>query len=296
MSNKNKNKKKSELKRIKHYYSEINSFMYMMRKDRLDTYASSAAFFMFLSLIPFLLLIFAIIPYTPISEQYLTETLILILPDKVSGFATAVIDEVMDENIALLSVSALAALWSASKTIQQLKLGLDEIHECIQFKTLFFVRLSAIFYTILFILATIILLVMSIFSENIIHAILNFFPVFKRNQAIADIIRFLSEKRGLVFIPIIFVIVLIFYCRMPRTKQKVKTQWVGALGVGIVWFLFSKVFNIYINQFNAYSMYGSLALVIIIMFWLYACMIIFFTGALINYYLSLKHKGGKLYS
>ncbi len=47
-------------------------------------------------------------------------------------------------------------------------------------------------------------------------------------------------------------------------------------------FLFSKLFSWLIDRFNIYSMYGSLTIVIISMFWLYYSMYFLFFGAFIN--------------
>ena len=46
-------------------------FSSQMKKQNISAYASSTAFFLFLSVIPMLMVVCAVIPYTPVTEQNL---------------------------------------------------------------------------------------------------------------------------------------------------------------------------------------------------------------------------------
>ena len=100
--------------------------------------------------------------------------------------------------------------------------------------------------------------------------------------------------RPLITIVVAFFVNLYFYTVRPKCKIKIRTQIPGAAIVALVWYLYSTFFSIYINNFNAYSMYGSLSVVIVVLFWLYACMYILFLGEQFNYYLCLKRQKYKI--
>ena len=100
--------------------------------------------------------------------------------------------------------------------------------------------------------------------------------------------------RPIITFIVAFLVNLYFFTVLPNDKLTIKSQIPGAVLVSIIWYLFSTFFSIYINYFNAYSMYGSLSVVIIILFWLYACMYILFLGGEFNYYLSLKRENDKI--
>ena len=50
-------------------------FSSQMKKQNISAYASSTAFFLFLSVIPMLMVVCAVIPYTPVTEQNLITAL-----------------------------------------------------------------------------------------------------------------------------------------------------------------------------------------------------------------------------
>ena len=86
-----------------------------IKECHISAYASSAAFFMFLSLIPMLLLVCAILPYTPITEANLMEGVAAVVPTAILPLAMNTIVEVYDKSPAVISISALVTIWTAGK-------------------------------------------------------------------------------------------------------------------------------------------------------------------------------------
>ena len=56
-------------------------FSSQMKKQNISAYAASTAFFLFLSVIPMLMVVCAVIPYTPVTEQNLITALTDVTPD-----------------------------------------------------------------------------------------------------------------------------------------------------------------------------------------------------------------------
>ena len=67
----------------------------------------------------------------------------------------------------------------------------------------------------------------------------------------------------------------------------------GAVFTAFAWYLASWLFAEYVNRFSGFSTYGSMATVVIIMFWLYMCFYIVFMGAIINRMLGILLAGRK---
>jgi len=61
-------------------------------------------------------------------------------------------------------------------------------------------------------------------------------------------------------------------------------MWRGALFAGITCALFSWAFSFYLEHFHGFSIYGSMATIVITMIWTFSIMTIFFAGALLNVY------------
>ena len=82
------------------------------------------------------------------------------------------------------------------------------------------------------------------------------------------------------------------YAWVPRKRRRLKSQLVGATFAGVCWTLFSMIFSFYLQNFPAFTMYGSFATIIILLMWTYVCMVLLLAGAQINEVL-LKFKENK---
>lgn len=268
---------------LKAAISKIRSFSKTFKIARVSTYASSAAFYIFLSIIPIIVLLFTIIPYTPLTQEGVLKVLLEILPDSLDAFTTGIVAEVYDKNVAILSVSAVILLWSASKGMQAITLGLNSINGVKETRNFFLLRLEACLYTVILLVLMIISLGLFVFGSFIIDHLVLWMHVDKIYQVLVDW-RFLVEW---IFyaVPIAFL-----YAWVPNRRTRPHTQWRGAAFTGVTWTLFSYAFSLYLSIFPAFSIYGSLTTVIITMFWLFVAMNILFLGALINVFFEESDK------
>lgn len=268
---------------LKAAISKIRSFSKTFKIARVSTYASSAAFYIFLSIIPIIVLLFTMIPYTPLTQEGVLKVLLEILPDSLDAFTTGIVAEVYDKNVAILSVSAVILLWSASKGMQAITLGLNSINGVKETRNFFLLRLEACLYTVILLVLMIISLGLFVFGSFIIDHLVLWMHVDKIYQVLVDW-RFLVEW---IFyaIPIAFL-----YAWVPNRRTRPHTQWRGAAFTGVTWTLFSYAFSLYLSIFPAFSIYGSLTTVIITMFWLFVAMNILFLGALINVFFEESDK------
>ena len=78
-------------------YRIWQEFSHQMNEHHISAYASSAAFFTFLSLIPMLLLLISAIPYTPITKATLMMFVTKILPQNMEPLSVSIIDEVYEK-------------------------------------------------------------------------------------------------------------------------------------------------------------------------------------------------------
>ena len=99
-----------------------------MSRKNISSFAASTAFFLFLSLIPALMLLCAIIPYTPLTEANLMSAAKQISPDAMNSLLVSIIRDVYDKSIGLVSASAIITLWSAGKGVLALMRGLNAVN------------------------------------------------------------------------------------------------------------------------------------------------------------------------
>ena len=79
------------------------------------------------------------------------------------------------------------------------------------------------------------------------------------------------------------VIFALIYMSFSGRKIPLKRHFPGAVFTTFGWIIFSVLFSFYIDNFANYSyLYGSLAAIVLMMLWVYSCMIIFLIGGEIN--------------
>lgn len=278
--------------KIKGYVNEINEFGQLCKENHLDSHSAAAAFFMFVSIIPFFIVFLLIIPFTPVDYDTILNFIKSILPERIDYYAEEIVRLLSNQSVSALFVSAIVAMWSSSRALLTIKAGFNDIRGAVEKKNFFVLRLDAVFYTFLLIVSVLLLFILNVVFTGIIRylrVVLNIDIVEDFKQ-----VHILVILRPLITIAVAFLVNLYFYTVLPKDKIKVKSQIPGAAIVAFVWYLYSTLFSIYINNFNAYSMYGSLSIVIIVLFWLYACMYILFLGGQFNYYLSLRQQNNKI--
>ena len=259
----------------KSVFDKIKSFTKAFKAAQVTTYASSAAFYIFLSIIPIIVLLFTIIPYTPLTQEGVLKVLLDILPDSLDTFTTGIVAEVYDKNIAILSVSAIILLWSASKGMQAITLGLNSINGVKETRNFVLLRLEACLYTVILLLLMLISLSIFVFGNFILDYVTMWIHV-------DEIYHVMVEWRFLIEWIFYAIPIAVLYAWVPNNRTKPHTQWRGAAFTGVSWTLFSYAFSLYLEIFPAFSIYVSLTTVIIAMFWLFVAMNLLFLGALIN--------------
>lgn len=257
----------------------ILGFTQRMKEDHIGAYAAQAAYFLIMSFIPFVLLLTAVVQYTPLTYRVLRQAILGFVPLNLQDFVLNILAEVFSKSVAVLPISVLVALWSSGKGMMSLINGLNAIYHVKETRNWLINRIYATIYMFLFVIVIIISLLLLVMG-NRIHAVLNVYVPF-----LGKILgRILSAKTFLVFV-VLFLVFLILYRYLPNRKASLKSQVPGAFIIAVAWSLFSYFFSLYFTFFPNFSnMYGSLSALIMVMLWLYVCMNLLLYGAEINAY------------
>ncbi len=264
-------------KTIIRIYKICRGFFDRMRANHVDVYSASAAFYMFISLVPLILALFAIVPFTPLTEEMVIDAVEYILPRQFDDFAISLINEVYANRFTILSIAALTAIWSASRGLMSIRRGFDEIFHIMEPYNYVIIRLKSSGYTLFLILVLAAELIFGAFGQYILGLLTRFFPGLPVSGSIGKF------YTNLIFILGAFILLVLLYSFLPRKKQKISTQIFGAAVSTLAMVGFSTLFSTFLNYFiDSFSMYGSLATVIILLLWLYVNMYIIFMGAQLN--------------
>ncbi len=249
-----------------------------MSRKNISSFAASTAFFLFLSLIPALMLLCAIIPYTPLTEANLMSAAKQISPDAMNSLLISIIRDVYDKSIGLVSASAIITLWSAGKGVLALMRGLNAINNVEENRSYIVLRMVACLYTVLLLIAVLLSLLIMVFGNSLIKLIEGFIP---QTSYLFDL---LMHFRTPLMWAVLTIVIASMYAYVPGTHLGFKMQLPGAVFAAVAWSVMTWVFSIYIDDFNGFNTYGNLTTIIILMLWMYAAMYIILAGAYINRY------------
>lgn len=260
-------------------------FSARMKKQNISAYAASIAFFFFLSIVPMLIVICTIIPYTPLTERNLVEALTDLVPDMAAPLVVSLISDVYEKSAGILSVAVIATLWSASKGVTALMRGLNAVNGVEEKRNYFVVRGVASLYTLVMLVVLILSLFLNVFGNQLVKLILYRVPVLR------ELVFFLLHFRFLLVWVVLTVLFSAIYAYVPDEKLKFTEQVPGAMFTAVVWNVFSWGFSLYVNHSNSYGIYGSLSIIVIVLIWMYFCMYIMMIGAHLNRYFRPVEEG-----
>ncbi len=255
-----------------------------MKKQDITTFAASTAFFFFLSIVPMLIVICTIIPYTPVTEEDLVEAVTDVTPDQVDPLAESLISEVYDKSAGILSIAIIATIWSAAKGVMALMRGLNVVNDVEEQRNYFLVRIIASFYTVVMLLVVILSLFVMVFGDQLVAVTLHRLP------QLQTLVSFVMNFRFLFVWAVLSVLFAAVYAYVPDKKLVFKEQIPGAVFSAVVWSVFSWAFSYYLTYGNTYGIYGNLSIIIIVLLWMYFCMYIIMIGAYVNRYFESVNK------
>ena len=263
-------------RRIAETYKMIREFTTNMKRENLSSFASSAAFFIFVSLVPILLVICTIIPFTPLTQENLIRILTELTPDRLDYIVVDIIEDVYVRSAGVLSVAIILTLWSAGKGVLAIVRGLNAVNDVEEERNYFVVRIVSSCYTLIMLLIVLVSMILLVFGNRLVNMLLRSVP------RLEVLFSFLLNFRFLFVWVVLTIIFSAFYTYLPNKKLRFCDQLPGASFAAVIWSIFSWGFSVYVNRGGAFGVYGSLAIVVIFMLWLYFCFYIIFIGAYLN--------------
>ncbi len=252
--------------------------------NEMSVYAGYATLHILMAMVPLMTLVIGLVNILPdVSLQHLETVLNDLLPDieEVNALVHGIISNVNRQAGTLaISLSAIATLWSASTGVNALQAGLCKISG--SSGSFIKRRAMALLYTLIFIALIPALLIFRVLRgsiEDLIGAVNRWLNI----PDIAGRLLAFMEYSGLITAIVMAVVVLLAYTYLRGDRQKLRYQLPGTLFTTVLWLVFSRLFEIFIQRFwQASSLYGSLAAMFLAAMWLKAIVMIFFYGASLN--------------
>ncbi len=270
---------------ILNIYKKLKNFTSQLNEKHVSAYAAKTAYFIMLSFIPCMMLLFTLIQFTSLHKSDVLSLFVGVVPSSIDPLIISIVDEIYGKSSTMISISVIVVLWTAGKGVTAIIQGLNSVFDVKETRNYLMLRVYGAFYTILMILAILLLLILVVFGNKIQALLIVKIPF------IGNITGAILRNRYVISVLFLVLLFAVIYHFMPNTKIRFKFQIPGAVFTAISWSLFSFGFSLYVDYFsNMSNMYGSLTTLIIVMLWLYMCMYIMLIGAEINAMLMEKEQ------
>ena len=263
---------------MKENITKLMALWRQVRQLRIPLHAANTGYFLILSVFPALVLLLSLLRSTALDVHSLLAFLEGFIPQALLPEAELLIIDVYEETSGTwLGISALTALWSASRGIYGLLTGLNAIYRVPENRGYFRTRLLCVGYTFAFLLVLLLTLMLHVFGTGLLRFL---------QESSLPFFRFLTAVVDLRFFLLVFLQTALFcamFMALPNRKNALRASLPGALLASIGWLIFSHLFSLYVSHFPSYAgVYGSVYTIALSMLWLYFCIGIFFYGGLLN--------------
>lgn len=256
--------------------SRIMGAVRAIGKLNVPLYAANAGFFLLLSLFPGLVLTLGLLRMGGLQVSSLLELVEPVIPAALMApVRQTVLAAYETTSGAMVGVSALISLWSASKGIYGLLTGLSAVYGIRQERGWLRRRLISLGYTFVFFFALVLTLMLQIFAGALMKL--------AGPGWLGNLLRLVFRSRALVLPGVLTVVFGMLFTLLPGANNRFCESLPGALLSGTGWLVVTDLFSVYVQHFaSLQNVYGSVYTVALGMLWLYLCMNILFWGAGLN--------------
>lgn len=252
----------------------LNRILNIIKLEEMRILPGQLAFFMVLS-------IFAIFPiFGVIGSSFISNELINLIETSLPSGVSAVLKSLMSVSSSGLSITMfiIFSIYIASNGCEAMIITsnvLYKIKNNISLKQ----SIKAIIMTVILITLIIFIVVVPAFGDLIIDAIEKVSP--------GRVVETVRVGFNLLKYPISFALIFfdlkLLYTIAPNAKIPSHYNNYGTLFTTILWIIITRVYAIYLNNFNTYDIfYGSFGNVVIMLFWMYLLAYVFTMGLAIN--------------
>ena len=257
-----------------------------VREKQISLHAAYAGYFIILAVFPALLMLLSLLRFTGLQVEVLVDMMGEILPPALMETVEGMVYSAWFHSTGtVLGLSALTALWSASRGIFGLLQGLNAVYDQGESRGYLYTRGISVIYTFLFGIVLILTLVLHVFGNAVFRWL---------SMVDNPVVMFLVDMVDARLFLLLMLQCLIFtlmYMVLPNGRNGFGSSLPGGILSSVGWLIFSDLFSIYVEHFNRYSLiYGSVYALALGMLWLYCCLSILFYGGALNHWLSSRKK------
>ncbi|MBD9157954.1 MAG: YihY/virulence factor BrkB family protein [Lachnospiraceae bacterium] len=191
------------MKLVKKCVKLIRGFLNAMQEDCVGAYAAQTAYFIMLSFFPFIILLVTLVQYTSLTPADIYRATQAVFPPSMDAFVLGIINEVYSKTAVTISLSAIMTAWSAGKGFMGLIQGMNMIYNVEERRNYIILRLQSALYTVVFVVAIILSLVVLVFGNSLHKVAVEYAPI------LTYVTEIILRLKGIVAIRILAVLFMV---------------------------------------------------------------------------------------
>ena len=248
-------------------------------KNNVAIFAAAADCFLFMSLVPILMLLVSMIRFLPFDQADVMHVFIGTVPVSVFIVIQSIVDSIYTGGETALTVSLFLMLFSASAAMRPLMKGLDVIYGDERNDSLPVFFLRAVLYLLMIFVIIILSIVLLVYGGQTLRFLHAKFPDHSLITWLCSVTDLLRYAVTLCVLTLCFLLV---YCRFPARRRRASGQWPGAVFCALSWAVFSWGFSLYVSVADSWGAYGYIGTIMVAMMWGYFCLTFLLYGGCIN--------------
>lgn len=240
--------------------------------------SSTIAYYLLLSIFPLIIAVGNMLPFLQINPETVLPYIESMLPASIYEMLEGTIRSLLENsNGGLLSISAVATLWAASKSINALQNALNKVYGVKSRVNAVLTRLFSFVAIFIFLMAVMVLAILFTMGQSILDYIL---PILNLPNSISGV--FGTLKWPVTMISLFLVMSIIYYF-LPNAKVRIRSVLPGAVFSTLGWMGLTQFFGLYTKYFSkGFSSYGIIGGFIVFMLWLNFAATVIIIGGVIN--------------
>ena len=270
---------------LRDIYDAVDEFFSGMGSRRLTTYSSSCAYYLFMSLVPVIMLLVSVLQYTPLTRDVVLEAVADYVPDSLYEIVYFIVTSIYNGGRVALTVSILLTIWSASACMKALLRGMDSVYDAERKEDYIRFSLRACFYMIIFVFSLMLSFFVMVYGGKILDYIEQSMPV---NHSLDFLFTLAKYLRFVIILALLALVFCLLYKWMPARRLKFRRQLPGAVFSSVAWASFSFIFSFYVSLSDRFGAYGYIGTIMVAMIWIFYCFYFLLLGGFINHYIEMK--------
>ena len=263
----------------------VRSILDMIVKKKVVVYAAASDYFLFMSLVPILMLLVSLVRYLPFEAADIMRIFSGTVPSSVYNVIRSIVNSIYRSGGGVITLSVLLTLFSASGAMRAIMKGLDAVYGAERQENVLVFFLRAVAYMLILVLIILFSLLVMVYGEVIVEALHARLP---QSAFVEKLFSLTGGMRYLLVLAILTLSFILLYRWVPAGEHHSAQQWPGALFCALAWAVFSWVFSLYVTVSDKFGAYGYIGTILVSMMWIYYCMTFLLIGGCINAYLESR--------